>query len=67
MAERVITLTIGNASIPLYAEDWPAVKKSVEEALMGRSNYSYCCQGKHERIQASRFTVADKSRLLGEA
>ena len=66
MAQKVIALTIGSASMPLYAEDWPAVKKAVEEALSGRSNYAHCVVGKCERIQATRFTVADKSRLVAE-
>lgn len=63
MAERIITLTVGSASMPFSAEDWPAVKQAVEEALAGRSNYGYCVPGKRERVKAARFTVADKSRM----
>lgn len=67
MAERVIALSVGNASIPLYAEDWPAVKKAVEESLAGREGYAYHASGEKELISATRYTVADKSRLASGA
>lgn len=67
MAERVIALSVGNASIPLYAEDWPAVKRAVEEALSGREGYACHASGEKERISATRYTVADKSRLAADA
>ncbi|MBZ9540509.1 hypothetical protein [Modicisalibacter tunisiensis] len=63
MAERVIALSVGNASIPLYAEDWPAIKKAVEESLSGREARAYHVSGEKELISATRYTVADRSRL----
>lgn len=63
MPRDVIALTIGNASIPLYAEDWPSVKCAVEDALVGKVGHANCVNGKEERIQTVRYTVADKSIL----
>lgn len=62
MADRVIALSIGNASIPLYAEDWPALKRAVENALSGLEGRRYHVNGERELIAASRHTVASKSR-----
>lgn len=64
MAQQVIALRIGNASIPLYADDWPAIKAAVEEALAKGAGRA---KGSRDLIAASRHTVADKSRLLAEA
>lgn len=62
MADRVIALSVGNASIPLYAEDWPALKRAVENALSGLEGRRYHASGEKELIAASRHTVARKSR-----
>jgi len=63
MAQKVIALTIGTASIPLYREDWPAVKAAMEEAMAGRVGRA---QGEKERITAAPLTVADRSQLAPE-
>lgn len=60
MPQKVIALTIGTASIPMYREDWPALKAAVEEAIAGRTG---CVQGEKERIVATPLTVADRSQL----
>lgn len=63
MAERVIALSVGNASIPIYREDWSAVKKAVEKALDSAEGRRHQAKGDRELVAASCHTVASRSRL----
>lgn len=63
MAKQVIALRVGNASIPLYASDWPAIREAVEEALLGKDGHACHASGEKELVSATRYTVASKSRL----
>lgn len=64
MPRDVIALKIGTASIPLYAEDWPTVKSAVEAAMGSQDGVINERNGRIEVIEAARYRVADKSKLL---
>ena len=63
MSDRVIALSVGNASIPIYREDWPAVKKAVEKALEDPQGRRQKAKGDRELVAASCHNVARSSRL----
>lgn len=63
MADQVITLKVGNSSIPFYREDWPAIKNAVEKAMRGRVMYSQTDGSARESVTATRYIVAEKSKL----
>lgn len=63
MAQTVITVRVGNASIPIYASDWPAIQSAVEEALSGKDGHACHASGEKEFVAATKYTVANKSRL----
>lgn len=67
MPRDVIALKIGTASIPLYAEDWPAVKSAVEAAMGSQDGVINERNGETEVIEAARYRVADESKLLAAA
>ncbi|NIC37186.1 hypothetical protein HBJ58_10905 [Halomonas desiderata] len=62
MPKRVITLSIQNERITFYADDWPAIQRSVNEAIK-TEGYWQRTKGEVSSPAAMGFTVADKSRL----
>lgn len=64
MAKDVIALKIGTASIPLYADDWPAVKSAVEAAMVShQEGQIQKRKGEVEVMEAARYRVAEKTRF----
>ncbi|MDR5901033.1 hypothetical protein [Halomonas icarae] len=64
MAKRVITLSVQSERITFTADDWPAIKRAVGQALDrdgGRKE-----TGRDSLIQAQGFDVAERSKLTGE-
>ncbi|MGE4533401.1 hypothetical protein [Halomonas sp.] len=64
MAKRVITLSVQNERITFTADDWPAIRHAVGEAL--EVNGSHKENGRDSLIQAQGFDVAERSKLTGE-
>lgn len=64
MPKRVVTVSVDNERLTLYAEDWPAIKAAIERAIKieGRWHKSRAERGV---VAAIGFTVADKSRVEG--
>lgn len=63
MADHVITLNVGRASIPIYREDWPAVKAAVSKAMAGAPGRNCQAPSKRESVSACRYLVAEKTRF----
>lgn len=64
MPRDVIALKIGAASIPLYADDWPAVKSAVEAAMGShQEGLIQKRKGEVEVMEAARYRVADQTRF----
>jgi len=64
MAKRVITLSVQKKRITFTADDWPAIKRAVSQALEGESSCKEV--GRDSLVQALWFDVAERSKLTGE-
>lgn len=64
MAKRVITLSVRHERITFTADDWPAIKHAVGQAL--ERDRVHKVPGKDSLVQAQGFDVAEQSRLTGE-
>ncbi|MDC8802425.1 hypothetical protein PRZ61_03015 [Halomonas pacifica] len=60
-----MTLSVRNERITFDAGDWPAIQKTVNDALKAEGKW-HRSRGKENVPAAIGFTVADKSRLTRE-
>jgi hypothetical protein len=63
MPKRAVTIAVDNERLTFYAEDWPAIKASIERAISTAGNW-HKARGERAMVAAIGFTVAEKSRLV---
>lgn len=64
MSKQVVTLRVDNERLTFYAEDWPGVKRAVEDAMASERKGRAELPQHHTQIEASAMRVMERSRFL---